>query len=81
MLAERESPDYWAVCMTFAEQRILGMCAEARGIYAKLLYHMDKDCLTHTWGAKGQLRTEKEYRDFYLALCQEKLRQLREEDR
>ena len=81
MLAERESPDYWAVCMTFAEQRILGMCAEARGIYAKLLYDMDKDCLTHTWGAKGQLRSEKDFREFYLALCKEKLRQIKDEDR
>ena len=79
MLAERESPDYWAVCMTFAEQRILGMCAEARGIYAKLLYDMDKDCLTHTWGAKGQLRSEKDFREFYLKTCREKLEQLRKE--
>lgn len=80
MLAERESPDYWAICMTFAEQRILGLCAEARGVYAKLLYDMDRDCLTHTWGAKGKLRTEKDYRAFYLELCGEKLKKLREED-
>ena len=80
MLAERESPDYWAICMTFAEQRILGMCAEARGVYAKLLYDMDKACLTHTWGAKGKLRTEENYRAFYLKICEEKLRLLREEN-
>lgn len=80
MLAERESPDYWAVCMTFAEQRILGLCAEARGIYAKLLYDMDRDCLTHIWGAKGKLQKEKDFRAFYLELCGEKLKLLREED-
>ncbi len=80
MLAEKESPDYWAVCMTFAEQRILGLCAEARGIYAKRLYEMDMDCLTHTWGSKGKLRTEEEFREFYLELCRDKLKALREED-
>lgn len=79
MLAERESPDYWAICMTFAEQRILGLCAEARGVYAKLLYDMDKDCLTHTWGAKEKLRTEEEYRSFYLQTCRKKLDLLRTE--
>ena len=79
MLAERESPEYWAICMTFAEQRILGLCAESRGIYAKLLYDMDKDCLTHTWGAKGKLRSEKDFRDYYLQICREKLEQLRKE--
>ena len=80
MLAERESPDYWAVCMTFAEQRILGLCAEARGVRARLLHDMDEDCLTHIWGAKGKLRTEKEFRAFYLDLCRDRLKQLREED-
>ena len=79
MLAEKESPDYWAICMTFAEQRILGMCAEAQGIYAKLLWDMDKESLTHTWGAKGKIRLEKELRSFYLETCMEKLRLLREE--
>ncbi len=77
MLAERESPDYWAICMTFAEQRILGLCAESRGIYASLLYDMDKDCLTHTWGAKGKLRSEKDLRNLYLQTCREKLEQMR----
>ena len=80
MLAERESPDYWAVCMTFAEQRVLGLCAEARGVRARLLYDMDEDCLTHIWGAKGKLRTEKEFRAFYLDLCRDRLKLLREED-
>ena len=79
MLAEKESPDYWAVCMTFAEQRILGMCAEARGIYAKRLYEMDKDSVTHIWGAKGKIQKEQDFRDFYLETCREKLRTLREE--
>ena len=79
MLAERESPDYWAICMTFAEQRILGMCAEARGICAKLLWDMDHESLTHTWGAKGMIRGEEEYRAFYLEVCQEKLKILRED--
>lgn len=79
MLAEQESPDYWAVCMTFAEQRILGMCAESRGIYARLLYDMDEECLTHTWGAKGKLRTEKDFRDFYLQTLREKLKLLKED--
>ena len=79
MLAERETPDYWAVCMTFAEQRILGMCAEARGIFARLLWDMDPESLTHIWGAKGKIREKEEYRTFYLETCEKKLRLLREE--
>lgn len=47
MLAEKESPDYWAVCMTFAEQRVLGMYAEARSIYARLLFDIDKGSIIH----------------------------------
>lgn len=73
MLAERESPDYWAICMTFAEQRVLGLCAEARGVYAKLLWDMDKESLTHIWGAKGKIKLEEAYRTFYLETCKEKL--------
>ena len=79
MLAERETPDYWAICMTFAEQRILGMCAEMRGIYARLLFDMDKESFTHIWGAKGKLSTEEKYRTFYMDICKEKLRVLRED--
>ncbi len=79
MLAEKESPDYWAICMTFAEQRILGLCAEARGIYARLLWDMDKESLTHIWGSKGKILTDKDFRAFYLKTCEEKLKVLREE--
>lgn len=82
MLAEKETPGYWAVCITFAEQRILGMCAEARGIYAKLLTDMEpRDrIMTHIWGGKHKLETEKEYGDFYRDLCLKKLDILRRED-
>lgn len=82
MLAERETPNYWAVCMTFAEQRILGMCAEARGVYARLLIDMEPrgEIFTHIWGAKGMLRRGGEFRQLYLEICGEKLKQLREED-
>ena len=79
MLAEKESPDYWAICMTFAEQRVLGLCAEARGVCAKLLLDMDKESFTHIWGGKRK-RSEEEIKKRYLELCHEKLRHLRGED-
>ena len=47
--------------------------------YLISLYDMDKDCLTHTWGAKGKLRSEKDLRNLYLQTCREKLEQLRGE--
>ena len=80
MLAEQETPAYWSICMTFAEQRILGMCAEARGIYAKLLADMDRESLTHIWNVKGTIAADEDCRTFYLNVCGEKLRQLRAED-
>ena len=82
MLAEKETPGYWSVCITFAEQRILGMCAEARGIYAKLLTGMEPEdgIMTHIWGGKTKLESDREYGDFYRDLCLEKLDILRRED-
>ena len=68
MYSEKESPDNGVVCMVFAEQRILAMCAAARGITAKLLLNYaslsePQSLLTHIWSAKknnrGDSRTEK----------------------
>ena len=80
MLAEKESPDYWATCMVFAEQRILGMCAEARGVYCKMLCGPDGDQAipTHFWNVKGKMREEQEIRTYFLELSEKILRQLRE---
>ena len=78
MLNEKETPDYWAVCMTFAEQRILGMCAEARGIRAKLLTELEPKgkVFTHVWSAKHKIENDEEYRSMFLALCRDKLQKL-----
>ena len=80
MLAEKESPDYWATCMVFAEQRILGMCAEARGIYSRVLNSPDGDqgILTHFWNIKGKIRNDQEIRAYFMELSEKILRQLRE---
>ena len=80
MLAEKETPDYWSICITFAEQRILGLCAEARGIRAGLLTELDpkRESFTHIWGGKSKLENDEAFRALYLERCREILRQLRD---
>ena len=80
MLNERETPDYWSTCMIFAEQRILGMCAESRGIYAKTLWDMDPShqILSHFWASKGKIRDDKELNEFFMEHSKKMLKQLKE---
>lgn len=81
MRYERETPDDGSRCMVFAEQRILGMCAAARGIKPKLLLDYDtlserQDIITHIWSAKNILKTNKSIAERYVQLCREKICQL-----
>lgn len=50
--------------MVFAEQRLLGICAENTGISVKTLVELDQlhqqDLFTHIWGAKRALRQSSE---------------------
>ncbi len=57
--------------MVFAEQRLLAMCAAAKGIKVKTLLTADnlesQDAFTHVWGLKRELHTNlKKRRDFCL---------------
>ena len=84
MCAEKETPDYGATCMIFAEQRILAMCAAAKGVEAGLLLNYDRLTapqrrLTHVWSAKRVIAHDDDLKRIYAALCEEKLRQLRAE--
>ncbi|MBR4991005.1 MAG: hypothetical protein IKY96_07580 [Oscillospiraceae bacterium] len=84
MKYERDTPDDGAVCMVFAEQRILGMCAARRGISPEVLLDYDRitepqDLLTHTWGGKRILNQLSDMEDVFVALCKEKCGQLEQE--
>jgi hypothetical protein len=61
--------------MVFAEQRLLAMCAAAKGIKVKTLLNADnldsQDAFTHVWGLKSELQTNrKKCRDFCLNCVQ-----------
>ncbi len=84
MQFERDTVDDGVKCMVFAEQRILGMCAEAKGIKAETLLdfdniHVHQDCLTHIWSAKSLLFEEKEIRNEYINLCIAKTDELKKQ--
>lgn len=84
MKHERDTPDDGAICMVFAEQRILGMCAASRGIRPKVLLDYDRlkekqDLLTHTWSGKLILSKLADVEEAFVALCREKCRQLEQE--
>ena len=82
MYSEKESPDNGVVCMVFAEQRILAMCAAARGITPKLLldyYRLSESqtLLTHIWSAKKIIEMVPDLSKIFIELCEEKLNMLR----
>lgn len=84
MKYERDTPDDGAICMVFAEQRILGMCAARRGIQPKVLLDYDRlnesqDLLTHTWSGKIILSNLEDVEKTFVALCREKCEQLERE--
>lgn len=82
MYSEKESPDNGVICMVFAEQRILAMCAAARGITPKLLLNYDhlselQSFLTHIWSAKKIVEMVPDINKIFTELCEEKLHFLR----
>ena len=81
MQSEMETPDDGVVCMVFAEQRILAMCAEEKGIAAHTFLDFDKlyesqSLVTHLWAGKELLHCEAEAEERYNAMCFEKIKEL-----
>lgn len=81
MRYERGTPDNGSLCMVFAEQRILAMCAARRGIRAETILDFDRlhepqQLVTHTWTAKRLMRAHREVEEVYVELCREKCREL-----
>jgi hypothetical protein len=64
--------------MVFAEQRLLAMCAAARGIHIKTLLDTDnletQNAFTHVWGLKRELHTNSEKRREFCLNCVERIR-------
>ena len=63
--------------MVFAEQRLLAMCAVARGIQIKTMLDIDnletQDAFTHVWGLKRELQTNPEKRREFCLNCKERI--------
>lgn len=81
MRNERNTPDVGMQCMVFAEQRILGMCAEAEKIAVRTLVDYEnlmekQDFLTHLWSGKHYLYREPELQKIYISLCDNKRKDL-----
>ena len=82
MQYERNTFDNAIKCMVFAEQRILGMCSEAKNIKPDMLIDYDnisekQKNITHIWTAKPLLVQNKELRKEYIFLCNQKINILR----
>lgn len=78
MQYERETPDDGVRCMVFAEQRILGMCAEAKGIMPRLFLNYEdplekQSLMTHVWSAKRILQKSNDLAEKYQELAVEKI--------
>jgi len=63
--------------MVFAEQRILAMCAAARGIQIETLLDINnldtQNAFTHVWGLKNELRANKEKQRKFCLDCVERI--------
>lgn len=63
--------------MCFAEQRVLGMCAEAKNVQIKYLLELEKanqqNFITHLWGYKRQLITSYEEKERFCIRCVERI--------
>lgn len=86
MQYERNTLDNNVRCMCFAEQRILGMCAEAKKqrIRTYLNYNnllQRQNLITHLWSCKNFLTHSPEAAEKYTELCKEKISQLQKEGR
>jgi hypothetical protein len=68
----RETKDITAE-MVFAEQRLLAMCAAARGVNIKTMLDIDnleeQNSFTHIWGFKSELQTNLEKRRAFCFDC------------
>ena len=81
MSSERDTPDNGSICMVFAEQRILAMCAARRGVRPETLLdfdHLDapQQLLTHTWSGKRLFRRHPDVEAVYVEICRERCREL-----
>jgi hypothetical protein len=63
--------------MVFAEQRLLAMCAAARGIQIKTMLDIEdletQNAFTHVWGLKRELQTNPEKRREFCLNCKERI--------
>jgi hypothetical protein len=59
--------------MVFAEQRILAMCAGAKGLKIESLLDVnnfqEQDAFTHLWGLKSELQSNQEKRRSFCISC------------
>ena len=83
MQYERGTPDDGSVCMVFAEQRILAMCAAAMNIHPRTFLDYDhleeaQPYFTHIWSGKHFMRQVPEIAERYCQLCKAKLAELSE---
>ena len=64
--------------MVFAEQRLLAMCASARGIQIKTMLDTanleTQNSFTHIWGFKKELQADKEKRRRFCLSCVKRIR-------
>ncbi len=79
MRSERNTPDFdGSVCMIFAEQRILAMCAAAKKSYVKTLldyyrlFHT-QPVVTHLWSGKEIFEEQEELRQIHSCNCRDRL--------
>jgi hypothetical protein len=59
--------------MVFVEQRLLAMCADARGLKIESLLDVnnlqEQDTFTHLWGLKSELQSNQEKRRSFCMSC------------
>lgn len=65
--------------MVFAEQRLLAMCAQAKGAQIGTLFHEEQlfeqqSRATHLWGFKQQMRDNPRAREAFCRRCEERIR-------
>lgn len=81
MQNEFDTPDTGELCMVFAEQRIIAMCAEEKSIRVKLLLDYDNldkgnEMITHIWSSKYILEVNPYFKSKYIELCKNKIDEL-----
>ncbi len=81
MQSEKETPDDGTICMVFAEQRILAMCAAEKRVSVHTLLDFEhlsehQNIMTHIWSAKELLHCDRKIEEHYNFLCKEKIEKL-----